>query len=194
MITARTWLGRQYYWSTSVHRDLLTVLSCLVHLVHRVCSWPLGQPESTMFLLLLPPINSAAHIYKVTEAGGLTSTTPTLTPTTLDLWCQILKTVQLLAGVNDPVPLSWVQERNRKIDVFYEVKDLVLKLILSCHMDPLVHYGRHLCRTIHALCNIGILLTNGITRFTDRAPADDFTLEFVTLIYIYISYGYSCVF
>jgi len=30
--------------------------------------------------------------------------------------------------------------------------------------DPLVHHGRHFGRTVHALCNIQALLTNGLLR------------------------------
>lgn len=31
-----------------------------------------------------------------------------------------------------------------------------------CYADPLVHYGRHFGRTVHAMCNFQALLTNGI--------------------------------
>ena len=31
-------------------------------------------------------------------------------------------------------------------------------------MDPLVHHGRHFGRTIHGLCNVNTLITNGISR------------------------------
>jgi hypothetical protein len=50
---------------------------------------------------------------------------------------------------------------------------------LSCVPDPLVHHGRHFCRTIHALCNIQALLTNGILRSVELAdvPAEEFTAE-----------------
>ncbi|KIM76841.1 hypothetical protein PILCRDRAFT_77388 [Piloderma croceum F 1598] len=48
-----------------------------------------------------------------------------------------------------------------------------------CCSDPLVHHGRHFGRTIHALCSLGSLLTNGILRMgelSDR-PEESFTHE-----------------
>jgi hypothetical protein len=49
----------------------------------------------------------------------------------------------------------------------------------SCSADPLVHHGRHFGRTIHALCNVNMLITNGIMRDVELAdrPAEDFTAE-----------------
>ncbi|KAF8227117.1 hypothetical protein L208DRAFT_1298352 [Tricholoma matsutake] len=35
-------------------------------------------------------------------------------------------------------------------------------LPLSCASDPLVHYGQHFGRAVHAMCSIQALLTNGI--------------------------------
>ncbi|KAG2100217.1 uncharacterized protein F5147DRAFT_813447 [Suillus discolor] len=45
--------------------------------------------------------------------------------------------------------------------------------------DPLVHYGRHFGRTVHALCNFQALLTNGILRMGELAgiPEENFTAE-----------------
>jgi hypothetical protein len=39
----------------------------------------------------------------------------------------------------------------------------------SCMSDPLVSYGRHFGRTIHALCNVRILVTNGLLRMSELA-------------------------
>lgn len=33
--------------------------------------------------------------------------------------------------------------------------------------DPLLHYGRHFGRTVHALCTVSSILTNGVLRITD---------------------------
>ncbi|KAG1876239.1 hypothetical protein F4604DRAFT_1880564 [Suillus subluteus] len=41
--------------------------------------------------------------------------------------------------------------------------------------DPLVHYGRHFRRTIHALCNFQALLTNGILQMGELAGTPDKT-------------------
>ncbi|KAH7919885.1 hypothetical protein BV22DRAFT_1050765 [Leucogyrophana mollusca] len=48
-----------------------------------------------------------------------------------------------------------------------------------CHADPLVHHGRHFGRTVHALCNVQALITNGILRLGELAdePEETFTAE-----------------
>jgi hypothetical protein len=35
--------------------------------------------------------------------------------------------------------------------------------------DPLVHHGRHFGRTVHALCRVHTLLTNGILHVVELA-------------------------
>lgn len=49
----------------------------------------------------------------------------------------------------------------------------------SCLSDPLIHHGRHFGRTLHALCNIHSLLTNGILRTIelDEVSEDSLTVE-----------------
>jgi hypothetical protein len=46
--------------------------------------------------------------------------------------------------------------------------------------DPLVHHGRHFGRTVHALCSVHVLLTNGILRMGERSdePEESFTPEY----------------
>jgi len=48
-----------------------------------------------------------------------------------------------------------------------------------CGTDPLVHYGRHFGRTVHAFCTVPALLNNGILRMGELAdkPDDAFTHE-----------------
>jgi hypothetical protein len=45
--------------------------------------------------------------------------------------------------------------------------------------DPLVHYGRHFGRTVHALCTVSVLLNNGLIRMRELAekPDDGLTHE-----------------
>ena len=45
--------------------------------------------------------------------------------------------------------------------------------------DPLVSSGRHFARTIHALCNLHALISNGIIRMGERAdePDEAFTAQ-----------------
>jgi hypothetical protein len=56
-----------------------------------------------------------------------------------------------------------------------------LYLTLSCLSDPLVSHGRHFGRTVHALCSVQALLTNGLLRMGELAdePEEAFTLESV---------------
>ena len=49
----------------------------------------------------------------------------------------------------------------------------------STATDPLVSYGWHFCRTIHALANVRVLLTNGILGLGELAEEaeESFTIE-----------------
>ena len=51
---------------------------------------------------------------------------------------------------------------------------------ISRTSDPLVHHGRHFCRTVHALSNMNALLTNGILWAQDHSeePAESFTAQY----------------
>jgi len=60
---------------------------------------------------------------------------------------------------------------------------LLLPLCTRCGTNPLIHHGRHFGRTVHALCSIGALLTNGLLRmgeFADLVEAE-FTQECVDI-------------
>lgn len=50
-------------------------------------------------------------------------------------------------------------------------------LLRSCHSDPLIGHGRHFGRTVHALCNVNALITNGLLRLGELAdePDESFT-------------------
>jgi len=58
----------------------------------------------------------------------------------------------------------------------------------SCGTDPLVHYGRHFGRTVHALCTVSSILNNGILRMGELQdqPEEMFTLESVFVLFILI--------
>jgi hypothetical protein len=66
--------------------------------------------------------------------------------------------------------------------------------LLSCQTDPLVHYGRHFGRTVHALCNVSALLTNGLLRLGEQAgePEESFTEEYVSLLASSLSTNPRC--
>jgi hypothetical protein len=50
-------------------------------------------------------------------------------------------------------------------------------LLSSCFIDPLVHHGRHFGQTIHALCRVQALLTNGIIREMEMDAAGEEALS-----------------
>jgi len=56
-----------------------------------------------------------------------------------------------------------------------------LILAASCISDPLIGHGRHFGRTVHALCNIQALLTNGVLRLSEQAnePEESPTSEYI---------------
>lgn len=51
--------------------------------------------------------------------------------------------------------------------------------LIRCLADPLIHHGRHFGRTVHALCNVHAVITNGLLRMGELAdePEDSFTQE-----------------
>jgi hypothetical protein len=57
----------------------------------------------------------------------------------------------------------------------------------SCGTDPLVHYGRHFGRTVHALCTVSSLLNNGILRIGELVdkPDDAFTHEYAVFCFTF---------
>jgi hypothetical protein len=56
---------------------------------------------------------------------------------------------------------------------------LHMPTICRRHTDPLVHHGRHFGRTVHSLCNVSALITNGLLRLGELAdePEESFTYE-----------------
>ena len=89
------------------------------------------------------------------------------------------------------MPSSSVHERKRKFkltfkSIFYTIG---LTNYYSCKGDPLVHHGRHFCRTIHAMCNIHALLTQSIIREVEQVEAtdEDFSVEFVVVFFAYLN-------
>jgi len=85
-----------------------------------------------------------------------------------------------LAAVSAKMVFSLDPERKRlSLYCEHEPISIILTLIHSCHSDPLVSHGRHFGRTIHALCNVYTILTNGLLRLGELAdePDEAFTLE-----------------
>jgi hypothetical protein len=58
-------------------------------------------------------------------------------------------------------------------------------LWLSRTADPLVHHGRHFGRSVHAMCNVRALITNGLVRMAEsegEVQEETLTFEFVLIL------------
>lgn len=56
-------------------------------------------------------------------------------------------------------------------------------------MNPFVHHGRHFGRTVHALCNVHALITQGVIRsgeFADE-PDENLTPEYFHSFFYFVS-------
>lgn len=74
------------------------------------------------------------------------------------------------------------KEKVRRVCQFLFLRRLLITDdIYSSTADPLVSYGRHFGRTVHALANVKSLITNGILRLGELAeePEESFTTEYV---------------
>jgi hypothetical protein len=71
---------------------------------------------------------------------------------------------------------------------FFRLPKLFITLLGSCLSDPLVSYGRHFGRTVHALANVQALVTNGLLRMGELAgePEEAFTSEYFHCFEIHI--------
>jgi hypothetical protein len=67
-------------------------------------------------------------------------------------------------------------ERKCTQDISLLSESTLLITSYSAFSDPLVSHGRHFGRTIHALCNVKALLTNGLLRMGEWAGRPEETL------------------
>jgi hypothetical protein len=65
------------------------------------------------------------------------------------------------------------------MSLFHLIPHYKPKPFHSCLTDPLISHGRHFGRTVHALCNVKALITNGLLHMGELAqePEEAFTLE-----------------
>ena len=66
------------------------------------------------------------------------------------------------------------------------------KIVVASRMgDPLIHYGRHFGRTVHAMCNVQVLLAQGVDRLasTEVVAEESLTLEYISVILVSIISG-----
>ena len=50
--------------------------------------------------------------------------------------------------------------------------------------DPLVHHGRHFGRTVYAMCNVRLLITNGLLRL-EESDGGEILEESLTSEYVF---------
>lgn len=48
-----------------------------------------------------------------------------------------------------------------------------MNCLFSRTSDPLTHHGRHFGRTVHAMCNVQALITNGFLQMAAEIPEED---------------------
>jgi hypothetical protein len=88
-----------------------------------------------------------------------------------------------LAGTAKRLAPSALQlgPKKKMLSCVFPVQDIMALTFRSqrCIADPLIHHGRHFGRTVHALCNVQALLTNGLLRLGELAaePEESFTYE-----------------
>ena len=78
----------------------------------------------------------------------------------------------------------------RKSVILYAI--LSDKIVVASHAgDPLIHYGRHFSRTVHAMCNVQVLLTQGVDRLasTEVVAEESLTLEYILVVLVSIISG-----
>ena len=55
----------------------------------------------------------------------------------------------------------------------------------SAVIDPLVSHGRHYGRTVHAFCNISVLISNGLQRLVEMGEGrsiEDYPAQYVLVL------------
>lgn len=65
--------------------------------------------------------------------------------------------------------------------IFILISSHLYTMNFSRGTDPLVHYGRHFGRTVHSLCTVSAILTNGLIRLAGDSdtPDEDYPIEYV---------------
>ena len=85
-----------------------------------------------------------------------------------------------IVGTVHPMHWNWAPGKNCKLLTTFTTR--LTTHSYSCIMDPLVYHGHHFGHTVHTLCNIHTLLTNGILQLVELAnrPAESFTAKSVS--------------
>ena len=108
-----------------------------------------------------------------------------LLPTKLNSFASISAPCQMRipSVVNARTLSSWGPEKKRAFYLIWSEAIFSLCLCITClngcTSDPLISHGHHVSRTVHALCNVQVILTNGILCMGEQAddPDEMFTFE-----------------
>lgn len=101
------------------------------------------------------------------------------------------RTRLLVWAIKNRLTLSSLQRgKHRKSIILYAI--LSDKIVVASRAgDPLIHYGRHFGRTVHAMCNVQVLLAQGVDRLasTEVVAEESLTLEYISVILVSIISG-----
>ena len=78
---------------------------------------------------------------------------------------------------------SLLRGKRRKSVILYAIfSDQIV--VRSRAGDPLIHHGRHFGRTVHAMCNVQVLFTQGIEHLssTEVVAEESLTLEYILVV------------
>jgi hypothetical protein len=129
------------------------------------------QPSLPMLVRQLP---TRAYIYSTTNGSHVSQFR-------LSWPIHQLLPPQRTVDVSERAHSMWGRGRNRE---FLSPRNFRNShwVLHSCVSDPLVHHGRHFGRTLHAMTNVQVLLTNGILRMGELSeePEDVFTAEYIS--------------
>ena len=83
-------------------------------------------------------------------------------------------------------PCQWFEALKKKVPVSpplrYSCESDIALSWLSRTGDPLIHHGRHFGRTVHAMCNVQVLIINGLLHLSEtdgEVQEETLTYEFV---------------
>jgi len=109
-------------------------------------------------------IPDSPSLGKPTKVVRLRPSLPSSTFLPLPRCLLVIREILNLRILGPSVLFRWVPEGNRKFHYppFCMVLVILMNHPLSRTSDPLVHHGRHFGRTVHAMCNVPALVTNGV--------------------------------
>ena len=155
---------------TSESADLPKINGDLSMDIYEVFIWWLCQPQTQTGILIQQCPCCPPRLRVPTNLNSFAS---------ISAPCQM----RIPSVINARTLSSWGLEKKR---AFYLIRfEAIFSLCLcitclnSCTSDPLISHGCHFGRTVHGLCNVQAILTNGILHMGEQAddPDEMFTFE-----------------